>query len=211
MSKNLPAVLEDIELGPAAQKLSKKRLHFAAALVFEVPAGPDAVVAAGKIAGYADATAKQLARDKTVAAAVEELARQRLTLDVPIALDTLRSAMTDKYGKDRVKAAQAILDRVVPTKQEIRVEATVVDRQQQTLDYLAHLISKGATEEMLLAEFGPVGLDRYRKALAEREASKAKVIDADFEVVNEAAPAPQPEPAAPSVVEDTDDELGDIL
>src|SRR5579885_2227335 len=127
-AKNVPAVLEDIELGPACQKLSGKRLRYVAALVFEVQPGPNAPVAAGKIAGYSDATAKALARDKFIAAAVEELARQRLVLDVPLALDTLRGAMTDKYGKDKVKSAMALLDRVLPTKQEIKVETTVVDR-----------------------------------------------------------------------------------
>ncbi len=205
-AKNLPAVLEDVELGPACQRLGAKRLRFAAALVFEVTSGKDAAVAAGKIAGYADSTARALARDKHIVAAVEELARQRLTLDVPLALDTLRDAMGERFGKDKVKAAQILLDRVLPTKQEIKVETTVIDRTQQSIDYLAHLIAKGASEEMLLNEFGPAGLERHRKMLEARE--KAKPIDVSFEVIEEKPVAPVEEkPVAP--VED--DEYGDIL
>ena len=64
-----------------------------------------------------------LAHDPRIIAAVEELARQRLTLDVPQALDTLRSAMSDKFSKDKVRAATALLDRVLPSKQELTVKA----------------------------------------------------------------------------------------
>lgn len=199
--KNVPAILEDVELGPACKQLSGKRLRFAAALVFEVLAGPGAPAAAGKIAGYAESTAKALARDKHIIAAVEELARQRLVLDVPLALNTLRDAMSEKYGRDKVKSAIALLDRVLPTKQEIRVETTVIDRTQQTLDYLAHLIAKGASEQMLLAEFGPGGLERYRTMLAEREAKKQQqqTIDAEYTVIEgDQQPAPAADPVLPA-------------
>lgn len=210
---NVPAIATPTEIGPAASKLSPIEQRFVYGLVFVVPPGVGANQAAAVLAGYSFPSEKKLkdhaaklARDPRVIAAVEEMARQRLTLDVPQALDTLRQAMNDKFGKDRVKAAQILLDRVLPTKQEIKVEVEQKDQTQVTLDFLQHMLDIGTPTETLLKEFGPGGLETYSRMLKERAAAKAKIIDGEV-IEPEPAVTLQNEPTPPV----DDDDLGDIL
>src|ERR1035437_3913114 len=104
--ENLPVPivpLEQSNLGPACLKLSAKHLRFAFALCTEV-SGPDAAEAAYIIAGFPGqaqnrakfrTAARKLSHSPGIIAALEELGRQRLSLDLPLALETLRSAMSD--------------------------------------------------------------------------------------------------------------------
>lgn len=179
---------EPMEIGPACQKLTPRQFRFAVALVYEVPPGTSAPEAAAIVSGYSiedrsrlRSYARKLANNPNIVAAVEELARQRLTLDVPAALDVLRKAMQEQFGKDKVKAAQILLDRVLPVKQELKVTAETSDHTKDAIAHLKHLRELGADRELLIREFGEIGLARWEALLAVREA--AKPIDAEFTVI----------------------------
>ena len=200
MTKHVPAPLQELELGPYCSKLSGKRLAFVAALVFEVPSGKGAAEAAGVIAGYSATEARRLSRDKSVSAAVKELMEQRMILEGPAALDTLREEMNNPYGKDRTKAAGMILDRVIPSKQHLTLETTApVDRTAETLKHLQHMLDIGASEDVLVNEFGTIGLKHYRALLDKQRMDNAKVIDAE---AIEIEPTPK---EAPKRIETLDD------
>ena len=213
MTKSLPASIQDLELGPACQRLSSKRLAFVAALVFEVPSGKGAAEKAGEIAGYPAVEARRLSRDKGIVTAVRELLEQRMVLEAGAAIDTLKDAMSDPYSKERVKAAGMVLDRVLPSKQQLTLDVTApVDRTADTLKHLQHMIDIGVGEDALVQEFGKIGLAHYRELLAKQNSDAAKVIDGEVvevEVVEvvEATPKRKPEPA----VEERQETWEDIL
>jgi hypothetical protein len=191
MSNDNVTKLDRNELGPASAALSPQHFNFAVAL-FTVPPGVGAAEAAAVLAGYTFETKKELTRatnrlacDPRIIAAVEEMARQRLTLDVPQALETLRQAMSDKFSKDQVKSAEAILRRVIPERQEIKVSVEQKDQLQITLDLLAHMLAIGTSPEVLAREFGAGGLVTYTRMLESRNASKPQVVDAEYTVIEE--------------------------
>jgi hypothetical protein len=141
------APLDQSDLGPACLKLSARHLRFAFALCSEV-SGPDAAEAAAIIAGFPgqaqDRTkfrtdARKLSHSPGIIAALEELGRQRLSLDLPLALETLRNAMQDRFGKDKIKAAQVLLDRVLPTKTEVKLTTDKLDITGSAIAHLRHL------------------------------------------------------------------------
>jgi hypothetical protein len=169
-------------------KLSARHLRFAFALCNEV-AGPDAAMAAAIIAGFPTANnpklradARKLSHDPNIIAALEELGRQRLSLDLPLALETLRNAMRDPFSKDRVKSAQILLDRILPTKTEVKVTMDKIDTNGSAIAHLKHLrdvlkIGQAALER----EFGVEGLIRWTEIEVAQE--KAKPITVDYEVI----------------------------
>ena len=176
----LPAALRDVDLGPHCQKLSTKKLIFATALVFEVPAGEGAAEAAGELAGYSEQEARRLSRDRGIVAAVKELMDQKLVLHAaPMAINTLMETMENVASKDRTKAASIILDRVLPVKSQLTVETTTIDRTAETLKHLEHLENIGVGEDALVKEFGTLGLQHYRGLLAQRRADQAKLIEGE--------------------------------
>ncbi len=122
---------------------------------------------------------------RVVAALVEE-AKNSLRSLAPRAVSTVREVLETFDPKARLKAADMILSRtdVVVSRVEGKIEHEIIDRTQQSIDYLAHLIARGASEQMLLNEFGPGGLDRYRKLLEARERAK-EVVDAEYTVIEE--------------------------
>ncbi len=188
---NAIAKIERQELGPACAALSVQHFNFAIAL-YTVPPGVGAPEAAAILAGYTFETKKELTRaanrlvhDPRIITAVEEMARQRLTLDVPMALQTLLEAMADRFSKDRVKSAEAILRRVVPARQEIKVSVEQKDQLQTTLDLLAHMLALGTPINVLQAEFGAGGLVTYTRMLEDRTAKKPQIVDAEFVVLED--------------------------
>jgi hypothetical protein len=207
---------EPSELGPACMKLSARHLRFAFALINEV-SGPDAAEAAAIIAGFPTTNRKTLARklshDPAIVLALEELGRQRLSLDLPLALSVLRSAMNDKFGKDRIKACQILLDRCLPTKTEVKITTDKIDTNTSAIAHLKHLrdvlkIGQAALER----EFGEEGLIRWTEIEAAQERAKPVVVD--YEVIE---PAVETSPVQPETVEEDftevslDDELEELL
>lgn len=143
-----------------------------------VPGGKGAAEVAGRLSGYTLVEARNLSRDKGIVNAVKELMEQRLVLEAGGAIDTLTEAMS--YGKDKVRAANSILDRVISSKTQLTVEATgPVDRTAETLKHLQHMMDLGATEEVLVKEFGSIGLQHYRALLAKQNSDNAKIIEAE--------------------------------
>ena len=210
------APLDPMEIGPACQKLTPRQFRFAVAYMFDVAPGTGAAEAAATLAGYEAepkslrAHARKLLSNPNIVAAIEELARQRLTLDVPQALETLRKAMADQYSKDKVKAAGMLLDRVLPTKQELTVKAETVDHTKLAIDHLKHLKELGASRDLLLREFGEIGLARWEELLAQREAAKPPVLEGEFTIVPggttpEEPAKPQPERATQEITGEPDD------
>jgi len=108
-------------------------------------------------------------------------AKSALRSLAPKAVSTVKDVLDGFDPKARLKAASMVLDRTDTIINKVEATVTVRDPMQQAVDYLAHLIQQGATERMLLNEFGPGGLARYRTMLEARE--KAKVIDAEFKVL----------------------------
>ncbi len=103
----------------------------------------------------------------------------------PKAINVVKSLLDDVTHKDRLKAAQQILDRSDTKVTQIDQTVTVkFDPQRDSIEYLKHLKSLNAPHEMLLAEFGPLGLEHYENLLAKEDA-----IDAEFvEVTSDGPP-----------------------
>jgi cyanate lyase len=206
---------EPSELGPACMKLSARHLRFAFALCNEV-SGPDAAMAAAIVAGFPTTNvaklktdARKLSHDPSIVAALEELGRQRLSLDLPLALETLRAAMKDKFGKDKIKAAQILLDRILPTKTEVMVVTDKIDTNTSAIAHLKHLrdvlkVGQAALE----LEFGVEGLLRWSAIEAAQE--KAKPLVVDYEVIEPSSPV-QAEEEADFTEISLDDELDQLL
>ncbi len=209
----LPASIEPMEIGPACQKLSPRQFRFAVAYMFDVPPGPGAAEAAATLAYSGDrkrlrSYARKLLSNPNVVAAIEELARQRLTLDVPQALETLRQAMADKFGKDKVKAAGMLLDRVLPTKQELTIKAAPIDHTKMALDHLRHMKELGVSRDVLVREFGEIGLARWEELLAQHEAQRAPAIEGEFTIVSEGSKS-EAEPETDEEITGEPDEVED--
>ena len=178
------------DFGPAMSACKPKERAF----VLAVMAGENFANAA-RLAGYATpesspatlaSIGNRIKGYPRVAAALVEEAKNSLRSLAPRAVSTVREVLETFDPKARLKAADMILSRTDPpvSRVEGKIEHEIVDRTQQSLDYLAHLIAKGASEQFLLAEFGPGGLERYRKLLEARERAK-EVVDAEFTVIEE--------------------------
>jgi len=184
---------KDRDFGPAMSACKPKERIF----VLAVMAG-QTFAAAARSAGYGepDSTPATLAsighRIKSyprVSAALVEEARTAMRSLAPKAVGTVLEILDGFSPRERLKAADMILSRTDPTvtKIEGKIEHEIVDRETETLKHLAHLISLGVGEDALVKEFGPLGLQYYREKLEALEA-KAKIVDAEYEVVSEAQP-----------------------
>jgi hypothetical protein len=109
----------------------------------------------------------------------------RIRMEGAKAVSAVSQIIANEHHPHRLRGALAVIQRIDPeiTRIDQNVKVEVVDQTQLALDYLKHLIEKGATEEFLLNEFGPGGLERYRKLLAARETEK--IIDAEFKEVSD--------------------------
>ena len=117
-----------------------------------------------------------------VKAALVAEAKSALRSLAPKAVKTVNDVMDSFDPKARLKAADMILARTDTVINKVEATVAVVDHTSQAVDYLAHLIAQGASEQMLLNEFGPGGLQRYRAMLEARE--RAKAIDAEYTILD---------------------------
>jgi hypothetical protein len=171
-----------LNLGPKASLLSKQHLLFALSIAHSDKSGIEAMKEAAANAEITLEDAASLACDPAIVGAVEELARQRMAFDVPLALQVLRRKMTDKFSKDAVSSAKLVLERAIPSKTEMKVETDKpADTDTALVDYLARLKAIGVGHDQLVQTFGPAGLARLEVILSDR----AKVIE------HEALPAPE--------------------
>lgn len=169
--------------GPAMSELNERQRLF----VIGVCDGLSYSEAARQ-AGYAGepqtiaSTANRLLRSQPIIEAIAEVTKKHIRSLAPKAKAVVTEIMDDKYHKDRLKAAQQVLDRIDPAvqRQDINVRHEVIDRTEETLKHLSHLLEIGVQREALVKEFGEFGLDHYMRLLEARKAASAKVIDAEF-------------------------------
>jgi len=106
----------------------------------------------------------------------------------PQALAAVREIIADPDHRDRLKAAQTILERVEPTMQrlDVRVQHQVIDRDAEAVAYLRKLKALGVSREKMEAELGYSDLPRYEKLLQLEDARNAEpVIDGDYSVIED--------------------------
>jgi hypothetical protein len=105
---------------------------------------------------------------------------------VPLA--AVREIIADPDHRDRLKAAQTILERVEPTmaRLDVNVRHQVIDRDGEAVAYLRKLKALGVSRDKMEAELGYSDLPRYERLLALEDAKNAApVIDAEYSVVED--------------------------
>jgi len=154
-------------------------------------------VQAARLAGYGkgstphdlNATTQNLLRNPRVIDLIEEVARKQIRSSSPEAIAAVREIIADSEHRDRLKAANVILERIEPTMQrlDVRVKHETVDRDAEAVAYLRKLKSLGVSREAMEQELGFSDLPRYERLLALEDAKNAlPVIDAEYAVIDNA-------------------------
>jgi hypothetical protein len=154
-------------------------------------------VQAAKLAGYGknstphdlNATTQNLLRSQRVIDLIEEVAKKQIRSSAPEAIAAVREIIADPKARDRLKAANVILERIEPTMQrlDVRVKHETVDRDAEAVAYLRKLKSLGVSREQLEQELGYSDLPRYERLLQLEDAKNAlPVIDAEYAVIDNA-------------------------
>jgi hypothetical protein len=101
----------------------------------------------------------------------------------PLAVAAVRTIVDDPTHKDRLKAANSILERIDPvvTKHEVTVEH--IDHNAELIKLLRKDKADGASRDFLEKRFGPIGLARLEEMLS-IEDQRSKPIDVEFEEVS---------------------------
>jgi phage terminase small subunit len=132
-------------------------------------AGKPAALAAGFRESYAQFAAHRMLRRPIVARVIEERQKTRLRVLVPKAVDTIEEILDDKDHKDRLKAANQVLNRVDPVvvgvahQHDVRVS---VSDDEMALRVLRWLREMGASREMLERSLGVNDLPRLEQLAA---------------------------------------------
>jgi hypothetical protein len=153
--------------------------------------------AAARLAGYGknstptvlNGTIQDLLRKPRVIDLIAEVTRKIMHGRMaPHALAAVQEIIANPEHKDRLKAANLVLERIDPTVQrlDVNVRHEVIDRDKEAVAYLRKLQALGVSREKLVLELGYSDLPRYERLLALEDASKATpVIDGDYAVVDE--------------------------
>jgi phage terminase small subunit len=163
-SKYLLPQEDESELSPAMRALNIQQRRFVTAL-FENP-GHGAGARAARAAGYGHAKSKALTfarqanrlfNDPKVQRAIAEQTARLLRSEAPQAVQAVREIMGDKDHKDRLKAANLVLERLDPT--ETRHHVDVVHRAEPSIDDLVRWMRHfrddlNFTRDQLNAMFG---------------------------------------------------------
>src|SRR5262249_9665056 len=151
-------------------------------------------VQAAKLAGYGkistphvlNSIAQDLLSKRRVIELIEEVTRKQIRSSAPEAIAAVREIIADPEHRDRLKAAQTILERIEPTLQrlDVRVKHEAVDRDGEAVAYLRKLRALGGSREKLGQEVGFPDLTRYERLLELEDAKNAlPVIEADYAVI----------------------------
>jgi hypothetical protein len=154
-------------------------------------------VQAARLAGFGknstphdlSATTQNLLRSQRVIDLIEEVARKQIRSSAPEAIAAVCEIIADSEHRDRLKAANVILERIEPTMQrlDVRVKHETVDRDAEAVAYLRKLKSLGVSREQLEQELGYSDLPRYERLLQLEDAKNAlPVIDAEYAVIDNA-------------------------
>src|SRR5262245_10612101 len=154
-------------------------------------------VQAAKLAGYGknstphvlNSITQVLLSKQQVIDLITEVTKKQIRSSAPEAIAAVREIIADPEHRDRLKAAQTILERIEPTMQrlDVRVQHQVVDRDGEAVAYLRKLKALGVPREKLEEELGYSDLPRYERLLELEDAKNAMpVIDADYTVAEDA-------------------------
>ena len=119
---------------------------------------------------------------------ISEVTRKQIRSSAPEALAAVREIIGDPNHRDRLKAAQTVLERIEPTlsRVDVNVRHEVIDRDGEAVAYLRKLKALGVAREKLEEELGYSDLPRYERLLQLEDAKNAKpVIDGEFSVVGD--------------------------
>jgi hypothetical protein len=154
-------------------------------------------VQAARLAGFGkDSTphvlnsiAQTLLAQQRITDLIVEVTRKQIRSSAPEALTAVREIIADPDHRDRLKAAQTILERVEPTMQriDVSVKHEVVDRDGEAVAYLRKLKELGVSRSKMEDELGYSDLPRYERLLELEDAKRAAapVIDAEYSVFDE--------------------------
>jgi hypothetical protein len=130
-----------------------------------------------------------LLRQPRVIDLIAEVTKKQIRTMAPEALQAVREIIADSDHRDRLKAAQVVLERIEPTLQrvDVNVKHEIIDRDGEAVAYLRKLKALGVGRDKLEEELGYSALPRYEKLLELEDAKRAAatVIDADYTVVEE--------------------------
>jgi hypothetical protein len=153
-------------------------------------------VQAARLAGFGEAStphvlnsiAQTLLAQQRITDLIVEVTRKQIRSSAPEALAAVREIIADPDHRDRLKAAQTILERVEPTMQriDVSVKHEVIDRDGEAVAYLRKLKELNVSREKLEEELGYSDLPRYERLLQLEDAKNGTpVIDADYTIVEE--------------------------
>jgi hypothetical protein len=177
--------IDQSQLGPMMRALPSDRWRAAAVARFKVKTNTAALM----LAGFGDVPGgstcmKQMAyevfHDERMLRALKELGEQHLVAGIPNAIRVLDEIMADVKHKDRLKAAQARLDRAYPLTTHQHVTVEHIDHDAEAVAQLRVLKGLGVAHEKLIEVFGTNGLTRFERLLAledGKRADAAKVIE----------------------------------
>lgn len=153
-------------------------------------------VQAARLAGYGkDSTphvlnsiAQDLLGKQRVIDLIAEVTRKQIRTHAPEAIAAVLEMIADPKARDRLKAANVILERIEPTLQrlDVHVKHEVIDRDAEAVAYLRKLKALGVPREKLEDELGYSDLPRYEQLLEIEDAKRAlPAIEADYTVIED--------------------------
>jgi hypothetical protein len=182
-------------LSPAEAACTAKERRFVYWLL-NLPPKKGFRVRAARLAGFGENSTPHVVNSITqwllgqqrVIDLIVEVTRKQIRSSAPEALAAVREIIADPNHRDRLKAAQTILERVEPTMSriDVSVKHEVVNRDGEAVAYLRKLKALGVSRDKLEDELGFSDLPRYERLLELEDAKKdATVIDADYTIVEE--------------------------
>jgi len=190
--RNPTVPIDCTSLGPMMVALPNDRWRAAAVARFHVRSNTEAVTVAGFGNAQGTTTPNNMKRiaysifhDERMLLALRELGEKHLVNGIPDAIGAVQEILADKDHKDRLRAAQTLLDRAYPltTHQHLTVEH--IDHDAEAVAQLRILKGLGVAPEKLEQIFGVNGITKFERLLAledNKRAVAARVIDADAEV-----------------------------
>jgi hypothetical protein len=174
-------------LGPMMAALPNDRWRAAAVARFMVKTN----TAAAKLAGFGNelgtTTASNLKRiaysvfhDERMLKALRELGEKHLVNGIPDAIGAIEEILADVKHKDRLRAAQTLIDRAYPltAHQHLTIEHKI-NYQEQALEELAAFRRLGVARAKLEEIYGADGLYHLEQQLD----AKPKVIEGEFTAI----------------------------
>jgi len=190
---NMPRVtateraIEAIEdsLSPAEACCSQRERAFVYWLV-GLPPRKGYKVRAARLAGYGarssphtvNSIVQVLLKQQRIIDLIVEVTKKQIRVMAPEALAAVKEIIADPAHRDRLKAAQVVLERIEPTLQKIdlNVRHEVVDRDAEAISYLRKMRELGVSRDKQIEELGFSALGKYERLLELEDAKKAATV-----------------------------------